>query len=67
MGPTEATVISSMHTVCPQDASAGPVVTIGHAIDGYEFYILDDQLHPLTAGNPGELYIAGVGARPRLP
>ena len=60
-GPTETTVCSSLHYIGPKDANARAVVTVGRALDGEEFYILDENLSPVSGGVAGELYIAGAG------
>lgn len=53
-GPTEATV-NTTAAVC----RAGKKVTIGMPLEGYELFILDDKMMPVTEGTQGELYIAG--------
>jgi nonribosomal peptide synthetase DhbF len=60
-GPTETAVCSSLHYIGPKDANAGAVVTVGRALDGEEFYILDENLSPVSGGVAGELYITGAG------
>lgn len=55
-GPTEATVIAT-YAECFHDKP----VTIGKPLPGYEVYILDEQLLPLSNGQQGELCIAGKG------
>jgi len=58
-GPTEATIDAACWTV-PRGAGGGPV-PIGHAIANAELFLLDDDGRPVAEGEPGELYIAGVG------
>lgn len=53
-GPTEATVNTTA-----AECRAGKKVTIGLPLDGYEIFILDDKMLPVTSGTQGELYIAG--------
>lgn len=60
-GPTETTIASSYYTVpaCPADAQAA--IPIGVPCDGEELLVLDEALQPVEPGQPGDLYIAGVG------
>ncbi|WP_439851542.1 amino acid adenylation domain-containing protein [Pseudomonas syringae] len=73
-GPTEATVVSSIHdcsALTPEQVSWRGV-PIGKGLAGRRLYILDDQLNLLPQGVVGELYIGGPGlargyhARPGL-
>ncbi|MFE7582157.1 amino acid adenylation domain-containing protein [Streptomyces gardneri] len=57
-GPTEATVFSS-HKWVPQDETDEP--SIGTPSSTARAYVLDENLKPLPAGVPGELYVGGVG------
>ncbi len=59
-GPTEAAIWATVREVSPRDADAA-VVSIGAPIDGMEVHILDDDLQPLAPGEPGELFLGGVG------
>ncbi|RMN84171.1 Amino acid adenylation [Pseudomonas syringae pv. papulans] len=62
-GPTEATVVSSIHdcsTLTPQQVSWRGV-PIGQALAGRRLYVLDDQMNLLPQGAVGELYIGGPG------
>ncbi|RMT79884.1 Amino acid adenylation [Pseudomonas viridiflava] len=62
-GPTEATVVSSIHdcsALTPEKVSWRGV-PIGHALAGRRLYILDDDLNLLPQGAVGELYIGGPG------
>jgi non-ribosomal peptide synthetase component F len=63
-GPTEATIASSYYTVpaCPDDP--GAALPIGTACDGEELLVLDEALQPVPPGEPGDLYIGGVGLSP---
>ncbi|MGB3697055.1 MAG: amino acid adenylation domain-containing protein, partial [Gordonia sp. (in: high G+C Gram-positive bacteria)] len=66
-GPTEAAVIATYKPV-----EAGRPVTIGRPVSHLTTWILDDRLHPVPPGVPGELYLGGVqlargyAARPDL-
>lgn len=55
-GPTEATVNSTVAECRPNQA-----VTIGRPLRGYQAYVLSPQMQPVPPGEPGELYIGGVG------
>ncbi|RRV07252.1 amino acid adenylation domain-containing protein [Pseudomonas sp. v388] len=62
-GPTEATVVASVHDctgLLPQ-AVSWRGLPIGRALAGRRLYVLDDQLEPLPQGALGELYIGGPG------
>ncbi|MFE9926447.1 non-ribosomal peptide synthetase [Streptomyces sp. NPDC005774] len=56
-GPTEATVDVTHH---PCADPAPRTVPIGRPIDNVRLYVLDDTLRPCSAGEAGELCIAGV-------
>jgi nonribosomal peptide synthetase DhbF len=60
-GPTETTVWSSSHRLRQEDATDGPVVTIGRPLGEQKLFILDESLRPVPVGSIGELYIAGAG------
>jgi non-ribosomal peptide synthetase-like protein len=55
-GPTEATVIATSAECHPDKP-----ITIGRPVPNYLACILDEQLHPVPAGVPGELYLGGIG------
>jgi amino acid adenylation domain-containing protein/non-ribosomal peptide synthase protein (TIGR01720 family) len=57
-GPTEATVIATLHRF---DAAAATEISIGRPIANAQVYILDRYLQSLPIGVPGELYIGGAG------
>ncbi|WAF83506.1 amino acid adenylation domain-containing protein [Metapseudomonas otitidis] len=62
-GPTEATVVSSVHD-CSELASADVSwrgIPIGQGLAGRRLFILDGELQPVPAGAIGELYIGGPG------
>lgn len=58
-GPTEATVDAACWTA-PRGHDGG-AVPIGRPIANTELFLLDDDGRPVPEGEPGELYIAGVG------
>ncbi|MNB56810.1 Linear gramicidin synthase subunit B [compost metagenome] len=62
-GPTEATVVSSIHdcTALTADAVSWRGIPIGHGLDARRLYVLDDDLNLLPQGAVGELYIGGPG------
>jgi non-ribosomal peptide synthetase-like protein len=55
-GPTETTVIATCAELTP-----GKPVTLGRAVPGYDVHVLDEMLHPVPPGEPGEIYIGGIG------
>ncbi len=59
-GPTESTTYAMWQLVrdVPQGASTIP---IGRAVGNTQIYLLDQRLHPVPIGVPGELYIGGEG------
>jgi amino acid adenylation domain-containing protein len=59
-GPTECTVVATSGLVAPQKEGNG-LPAIGRAIANTQLYVLDESLHPVEAGAPGELYIGGIG------
>jgi amino acid adenylation domain-containing protein/thioester reductase-like protein len=58
-GPTEATVISSLYYVAPDNM--GSSVPIGKPITNYLIYIVNADNQPAPLGVPGELCISGDG------
>ena len=61
-GPTEATVVSSVHDCQLADASAVYGVPIGQAIAGRSLRILDAGAELLPAGATGELWIGAAAS-----
>ncbi|MFE5719615.1 amino acid adenylation domain-containing protein [Streptomyces erythrochromogenes] len=58
-GPTETTVDATLWACSPE--RAGTVVPIGTPVHNTSVRLLDDRLHPVPPGSPGELYVAGDG------
>lgn len=58
-GPSECTMYCSVW-VCPRDPDPQTVM-IGRAIEDTTLWILDEHGKPVPEGQPGELYIGGVG------
>ncbi len=58
-GPTEAAVSITYRDVT-EDAAAEGSVSIGVPEWNSSVYVLDSRLHPVPAGVPGELYLAGA-------
>ena len=58
-GPTEAS-IDATFWVC-QRGTHHSIAPIGRPITNAEIYILDEDLQPVSVGEPGELHIGGVG------
>ncbi|MGW3485679.1 non-ribosomal peptide synthetase, partial [Rhodococcus indonesiensis] len=56
-GPTEAAVSVTFHEV---DDAAGVSVPIGVPEWNSRVFVLDERLHPVPVGVPGELYLAGA-------
>ncbi len=55
-GPTETSVTATWTEVQP-----GQRITIGKPLPGYTAWIVDETLHPVPAGQEGELIIGGPG------
>ncbi|MCU1772572.1 amino acid adenylation domain-containing protein [Pseudomonas sp. 13B_3.2_Bac1] len=62
-GPTEATVVSTIHdcSALTADAVSWRGIPIGKGLDARRLYVLDDDLNLLPQGAVGELYIGGPG------
>ncbi|NOU19052.1 MAG: amino acid adenylation domain-containing protein [Bacteroidales bacterium] len=56
-GPTEGTVISTMHTFADGDSNTN----IGKPLDNIKVYVLDNNFIPVPVGIIGELYVGGIG------
>jgi acyl-coenzyme A synthetase/AMP-(fatty) acid ligase/acyl carrier protein len=59
-GPTENTTFTCCH-VMRAGGQVPESVPIGKPISNTRVYILDEKLHPVAPGTPGELYGAGDG------
>ncbi len=59
-GVSEASVVSTSGVVGPLAGDASGAPPIGAAIDGVTLAVVDETLHPVAAGQPGELLIGGV-------
>jgi amino acid adenylation domain-containing protein len=59
-GPTEATVLATYQVVTLSDTEQS-TVPIGFPVSGTSVRIVDDRLHPVPAGMPGEILIGGEG------
>ena len=57
-GPTENSVVTTWAPVTLDSDAAPP---IGRPIANTRVYVLDELMHPVPIGVPGELYIAGDG------
>ncbi|MEN9865451.1 MAG: D-alanine--poly(phosphoribitol) ligase, subunit 1, partial [Pseudomonadota bacterium] len=61
-GPTESTVCASLLDCAALSIHKLPSqLAIGQAIHGISLQVLDDNLHPVPAGQIGQLAIGGVG------
>ena len=63
-GPTEAAIASSYYTVPETPPSDTTPIPIGRPCAGEELLVLDEDLHPVPAGESGQLCIRGVGLSP---
>ena len=59
-GATEGSVFSAHHLLTG-DTELGAVVPVGDVLTGISIHILDDGLTPASAGQIGEMYLAGEG------
>jgi amino acid adenylation domain-containing protein len=60
-GPTETTVAAAYHEVGGELPAELATVPIGGPIGGAEIQLLDEDLAPVAVGEPGELWIGGLG------
>ncbi|MET7334480.1 amino acid adenylation domain-containing protein [Nonomuraea sp. NPDC005650] len=60
-GATEVSIDSTLYTYDPHDPHAGPVVSIGRPFTGNTVHVLDANGGAVPDGEPGELYIGGIG------
>ncbi len=59
-GPTECTVVATSGVITP-NPHPNDLPPIGVPINNVDVHILDKQLHEVTPGGSGEIYIGGVG------
>jgi amino acid adenylation domain-containing protein len=59
-GPSETTIVATAGRVYPDEHATMPPA-IGRPIANTYIYILDEYLLPVALGEPGEIYIGGVG------
>ncbi|MEH2224836.1 amino acid adenylation domain-containing protein [Nostoc sp.] len=59
-GPTENTTFTCCYPMT-ELSQVGNSVPIGRPIANTQVYLLDDHLHPVPVGVPGDLYIGGEG------
>ncbi|KAJ1908126.1 hypothetical protein IWQ60_011736, partial [Tieghemiomyces parasiticus] len=55
-GATEATIFSHGRLI-----TSGVNISVGNTMANMQCYILDDRLHPVPIGRPGEICIGGAG------
>ncbi|HDQ71155.1 MAG TPA: amino acid adenylation domain-containing protein, partial [Chloroflexi bacterium] len=60
-GITETTVHVTYRPVDWDDLALPGVSPIGRPIPDLQIYVLDEQLHPVPVGVPGEVYVGGTG------
>ena len=62
-GPTEISISSTKKEIEYRDKQAQELgrIPCGYSLPNYATYILDEQLKPLPAGMPGEIYLGGAG------
>ncbi|MFF7566135.1 non-ribosomal peptide synthase/polyketide synthase, partial [Streptomyces pseudovenezuelae] len=60
-GITETTVHVTHHRIGAADLEGDPGLPVGQGLPGWRVYVLDEHLHPVPVGVPGELYIGGAG------
>jgi amino acid adenylation domain-containing protein len=58
-GPTEATIDATIGEC--SSTQAGDTAPIGKPISNTQVYVLDERMHVVPVGVPGQLYIAGAG------
>ena len=59
-GPTECTVVATCGIISPDDENTD-LPPIGRPITNTRVYLLDDNLHHVAPGEPGEVFIGGDG------
>lgn len=63
-GPTEATIASSYYTMRQYPASEDQPIPIGTPCEGESLLVMGESMQPVSPGEIGDLYIAGVGLSP---
>ena len=58
-GPTETSIVATWCDLTHLDPASCGELPIGHPVPNVFAWVLDEQLRPLPAGMPGELYIGG--------
>ena len=61
-GPTEATIASTFHPVHVVPHDGGAAIAIGRPCGGEDVFVLGDEGQQLSAGEVGEIHIAGAGS-----
>ncbi len=59
-GPTEDSVVSTIH-LCDADDASGTTVPIGRGLPNHRLYVLDEYRRAVPPSVPGELYVGGIG------
>lgn len=59
-GPTETTISCTFY-LFGGAGEADARTPIGKAVEGYEVFLLDDEMKPCPPGAGGEIYVAGAG------
>lgn len=60
-GPTECSDDVTHHVISEPPAATTLLLPIGHTLPNLELYVLDQEMHMVPPGIPGELYIGGTG------
>lgn len=60
-GPTETSVVATIHEARPEDADDPDGISIGSPLANLRAYVLDEHLEPVPRGVYGELCVGGVG------
>lgn len=60
-GPSETTVCATYFRVNDRDPLDDGTYPIGHPVEGTQVEVLDEKLHPVDRGAPGEICIMGDG------
>ncbi|KAJ5692060.1 hybrid PKS-NRPS biosynthetic cluster [Penicillium macrosclerotiorum] len=60
-GPTEISISSHKMEINYREQPGEGRIPCGYSLPNYVTYVLDEQLKPVPAGIPGEIYIGGAG------